>query len=215
MPILAECECGNRFPAGDREAGRRRQCPVCGELVTIPHPGEPAGAGAESAGAAPAAGWSWRALAFLLDAAMVLIAVAGAIVIAGVEIPAGWDGRSPLPEPVLLIALGAVILPPLLMASMMSLTNGRTPGKMWAGVRVEREDGTPIGFWQAWGREMLKGVFTSAGQSSGFLIPAINYLWPLADDKSRAVHDIICGTRVVDTDWAPGTPERDEFEDED
>ena len=40
MPIPVTCLCGKRFAAVDSWAGKRAQCPVCGQAITIPASGD-------------------------------------------------------------------------------------------------------------------------------------------------------------------------------
>jgi len=64
-----------------------------------------------------------------------------------------------------------------------------TPGKMALSLKVVRPDGSPITYWRAFGRhfaEILSG-----------LILMIGYIMAAFDDEKRALHDMICDTRVV------------------
>jgi len=64
-----------------------------------------------------------------------------------------------------------------------------TPGKMALSLKVIRPDGSPISYWRAFGRhfaEILSG-----------LILMIGYIMAAFDDEKRALHDMICDTRVV------------------
>ena len=66
---------------------------------------------------------------------------------------------------------------------------GATPGKMATGLKVVTPDGRPITYMRAFSRfwgEMLSGI-----------ILLIGYIMAAFDDENRALHDIICGTRVV------------------
>lgn len=57
MPISVVCECGKKFVAKDEHAGARTKCPVCGQPLTIPKPGDskPATATVTAAKPGPAA----------------------------------------------------------------------------------------------------------------------------------------------------------------
>jgi uncharacterized RDD family membrane protein YckC len=77
--------------------------------------------------------------------------------------------------------------------------NGQTWGKQAVGIRVVRMDGAPVGLGFAFVREVLVKTLLFA-YVAGFVlyIPTIvNYLWPLWDPESRALHDKIARSRVV------------------
>lgn len=66
---------------------------------------------------------------------------------------------------------------------------GATLGKMACGVKVVRANGQPIGYGLAVGRYFSK-ILSSCTLAIGFIIAGF-------DDQKRALHDHICGTRVV------------------
>lgn len=128
------------------------------------------------------AGWWARVGATLLDG---LIMVAGALLLGAIGAAVGgrdgfaigfWIGY----------ALGFLLYAPLMLA----YHQGQTLGKQAAGVRVVHRDGQPIGFGRAWLREVpIKYVCG--------IIPFIDVLWPLWEDRARAWHDFAAVTRVV------------------
>jgi len=66
---------------------------------------------------------------------------------------------------------------------------GATLGKMALGMRIVRPDGSPVSMGLAVGRffaEMLSGLTCSIG-----------YIIAAFDDEKRALHDHVCGTRVI------------------
>jgi len=69
---------------------------------------------------------------------------------------------------------------------------GQTPGKRWMMLRVIREDGRPVTFWEASVRNLLRSVdimpwpFYSIGLISGF-----------SSSRDQRVGDMIAGTVVV------------------
>lgn len=67
--------------------------------------------------------------------------------------------------------------------------NGATPGKMVLGLKVIRADGGPISPGLAIGR-YLSYILDA-------LILGIGYLMVAFDKEKRALHDHICGTRVI------------------
>lgn len=84
----------------------------------------------------------------------------------------------------------------------MKMTNGQTVGKMLTGCRVIRSSGEPIGFWWAVLREVaIKGVAIGLfgnGITGGFpFVTLLDGLWPLWDEQSRALHDMVADTRVI------------------
>ena len=66
-----------------------------------------------------------------------------------------------------------------------------TPGMMVCGLKVVRPDGSAIGYGRAFGRYF-------AALLSG-LILCIGYLLIAFDSEKRALHDMICDTRVIKT----------------
>lgn len=67
---------------------------------------------------------------------------------------------------------------------------GGTPGKRICKLRVVRGDGSPVTFLRAWCRYLSK-AFVSR------LILFIGYFFIFFDDQKRALHDMICDTRVI------------------
>lgn len=66
---------------------------------------------------------------------------------------------------------------------------GATPGKMAIGAKVLRPDGSMLGFGRALGRYFAK--ILSA------IILYIGYIMAGFDSEKRALHDMICDTRVI------------------
>jgi uncharacterized RDD family membrane protein YckC len=67
--------------------------------------------------------------------------------------------------------------------------NGATPGKMILGLRVVTAEGGPIG----WGRAIARYF----GYWLDTVTLLIGYIMAAFDSEKRALHDHICGTRVV------------------
>jgi uncharacterized RDD family membrane protein YckC len=128
------------------------------------------------------AGWWARVGATLLDA---LIIVAGALILGAIGAAIGggdgfaagfWIGY----------AIGFLLYAPLMLA----YHHGQTLGKQATGIRVVHRDGEPIGLGRAWLREVpIKYVCG--------IIPLIDVLWPLWEERNRALHDLVAVTRVV------------------
>jgi len=70
--------------------------------------------------------------------------------------------------------------------------NGQTPGKRWLKLRVIREDGRPIGFFEAVVRNLLRNfdVMPSPFYSIGLISV-------FATDRDQRVGDLVAGTVVV------------------
>lgn len=69
---------------------------------------------------------------------------------------------------------------------------GATPGKMAMGLRVVTAEGLPVSYGRALGRYFAL-ILDSATLGIGYLIAFF-------DDERRALHDRICGTRVITAD---------------
>jgi uncharacterized RDD family membrane protein YckC len=128
------------------------------------------------------AGWWARVGATLLDAVIIVV---GALILGAIGAAIGgnngfavgfWIGY----------AIGFLLYPPLMLA----YNGGQTLGKQATGVRVVHRDGQPIGLGRAWLREVpIKYVCG--------IIPFIDVLWPLWEERARAWHDFVAVTRVV------------------
>jgi uncharacterized RDD family membrane protein YckC len=68
--------------------------------------------------------------------------------------------------------------------------NGQTPGKMALRVKVIDNDGGPVGYGQAFVREVI-GKFLSS------LILCIGYLMVAFRADKRGLHDLVARTRVI------------------
>jgi uncharacterized RDD family membrane protein YckC len=76
---------------------------------------------------------------------------------------------------------------------------GATPGKMALDLKVVRPDGGPVSLGRAVGRYFAKIV-------SGIIL-GIGYIIAGFDSQKRALHDMICDTRVIK---APGRDRQEE-----
>ncbi|HEV2811629.1 MAG TPA: RDD family protein [Solirubrobacteraceae bacterium] len=83
---------------------------------------------------------------------------------------------------------------------MIATRNGQTLGHRATDTRIVMANGKAVTGGRAFTREVLvKGVLFD-----GLLIwvtfailPLLNYLWPLWDDRNETLHDKMCGTRVL------------------
>jgi uncharacterized RDD family membrane protein YckC len=166
--------------------------------VYQPPPAEPAAQPPPPA--LPLASWWSRAGAYLLDTvAMLAVATVAFFLAWAISADAGRAGI------IAAIAYGGgeyfvrgVIYAPLLMRRE-GAHNGQTLGKQLVGIRVVRENGQPMDYGAALVRQWL--VITLliqvvGGAFTGGLATIIDYLWPLWDERNRAVHDIIASTLV-------------------
>lgn len=78
--------------------------------------------------------------------------------------------------------------------------DGQTVGKKAMRIRVIQTSGEKFDFVQAFVREgLVKGLLIALiAIFTFFLLPLVNYLWPLWDDENRCLHDYLCSTRVVE-----------------
>jgi len=72
-------------------------------------------------------------------------------------------------------------------------THQATPGKMAIGIKVVDRNGATISFWRGIGRYFAAFIST--------LLLLIGYLMVAFTGRKQALHDLICGTLVVDK-WA-------------
>jgi uncharacterized RDD family membrane protein YckC len=75
----------------------------------------------------------------------------------------------------------------------LSQQKGQTLGKGLLRIRVIKLDGSKISIWEA----ILRNVI---GYQLSNAVPGIGFLWMLSDKQSRAWHDMISNTIVVEID---------------
>lgn len=83
------------------------------------------------------------------------------------------------------------VFPILYEASLLSLKNGQTVGKMALRLRVIRPDGSRITTGQAWGRAVMRLIL-------GCLV-VVDYIPYFFTDEKTTLHDMVAGTRVVES----------------
>ncbi|MBX7258041.1 MAG: RDD family protein [Candidatus Hydrogenedentes bacterium] len=174
--------CGNTFPSEDViEFAGRYVCAACKPAFVqqLKESGRVPGAMAY-------AGFWIRLGARIIDT--VILVVANYLVTAVLEMVFGRAGEAAALTVLLLSVLinwGASI-------GYFTYFHGRygaTPGKLALGLRVVREDGSPITYLRAFAR-YWGDVLTGLTFFIGYIIAAF-------DDEKRALHDHICSTRVV------------------
>lgn len=75
---------------------------------------------------------------------------------------------------------------------------GATPGKMALGLKVVRPNGGPISLPRAIGRYFGKWI--------SYMVFGIGFIIAGFDSEKRAMHDMICDTRVIKVDAAAAAP---------
>lgn len=143
------------------------------------------------------AGFWIRALAYLIDYVIVnviVIAVSGLVgliiglVVGGLAAQRGEQAT--LPESVSLI--GGVVGLVIVLTYYIRFNSSQwqaTPGKRMLGIHLIKADGQPIGAWLACGR-YLAYIVSALPVGIGFMMAG----W---SEEKKALHDIICGTRVI------------------
>jgi uncharacterized RDD family membrane protein YckC len=142
--------------------------------------------GVASAGTFIYAGFWIRFVAALLDGIILLVA---SVVVQLLLAPMLRSGRTD----VMLMALGIESLIGMAIGAtyegVFVSRFGATPGKMALDLKVVRPDGGPLSLGRAVGRYFAKIV--------SWIILAIGYIMAGFDSQKRALHDMICDTRVI------------------
>jgi uncharacterized RDD family membrane protein YckC len=165
------------------------------------------------------AGWWSRAGAWILDAIFVAIPIAALMFIAiipflgviGLSSSGDGDSRHVAIATASILGLIALILAASIGAFIVHLfygallmrregsANGQTWGKQILGIRVVRVNGQPYDFGAGLLRQGVVQylLFWCVGGFLFYIPTLLNYLWPLWDDENRALHDMICDSRVI------------------
>lgn len=78
---------------------------------------------------------------------------------------------------------------------------GQTLGKRLMGIQVRDADtGGPLGYRKAFLRSLVQFILGFLTRTIGMIVDG---LWPLWDKKRRTLHDMACGSIVVDLPRAP------------
>ena len=150
--------------------------------------------------AAPPAEWWRRAVAAVIDAA--IVGIAAAILLGLSFAPLNLDDTGGVVGAIVVglvavlgITIGALLYAPLVMAR----TDGKTLGKMATGCRVVRGDGRRVDFgWAALREVVVKAAALGvAAALTGGIAYLVDLLWPFFDGRKRALHDIVVDSRVV------------------
>ena len=167
------------------------------------------------------AGWWWRVLARVLDGFIAIplnvLAMTPVVVSQWSELRQWVDdlsyaadhGTPDPPAPDLFnftTGAGLALVLSLLAAyvlyeTVFLLWKQATPGKLIVGLRVRRRESPDLPASSV----LARVGFVLLGQLCGLLL-LLDYLWPLWDDKSQALHDKVAGTNVVRPEREPATP---------
>jgi uncharacterized RDD family membrane protein YckC len=149
-------------------------------------------------------GWWRRVGASIIDGLVIGIPATVILVALGASIFATGDdsdaGLIAFIGAFLVAALVFVLIGIFYAPVMMAKTNGKTVGRMVAGIRVIRANGQPMDFGTAALREVVLKwlVFGVIANSVTFgLASLIDVLWPLWDEENRALHDFPVNTRTI------------------
>ena len=149
------------------------------------------------------ASWGSRVVASLIDGVIICYIAAVIFVPLAAAFPFLTDSTGGIIALVLaafggliVFAIALALYAPILLVKW----DGQTVGKKIVGIRVIQTSGEKFDFVQAFVREgLIKGLLIALiAIFTIFLLPLINYLWPLWDDENRCLHDFICKTRVVE-----------------
>jgi uncharacterized RDD family membrane protein YckC len=143
--------------------------------------------------------WWRRVIAYLIDAAIVVGLTEGMYFALGHR---SYIGRADtehewLLRLVVLAVVGSLYYPPL-----MTVTNGQTLGKLLLKIRVIRTDGERMTPARALWRQVAIQIVAFNVVSYWFYayglfgLGLLDGVWPLWDRESRAIHDMLAGTRV-------------------
>ena len=157
----------------------------------VPPPFPPGPGGSTASDRLEYSGWWLRVAAALLDG---LIIGAPVFVVSIILVVA--FGNSPGAS-LLRLLLGLVVGIAYYVKTMAreGLRNGQTLGKQLVGIRVVRDDGSPVGPGIVLRRELLiKGLL---GWITVGVFGLFDCLWPLGDATNRALHDKIVRTHVL------------------
>jgi uncharacterized RDD family membrane protein YckC len=193
-PVRATCpRCHQGFLFNPGEGGRpQAAAPVAAPPIAAWSPAAATGATAPDAAGAAKAGFWIRAVASLLDmlALGLLESALGALLVRAGGTDPGFD--SPEGRMVMLtVASFGVVLGYAYRVFFIGYC-GQTPGKMAVRVKVIRTDGSEVGYFRAFLREVL-GKFLSK------LILGIGYLMVAVDARKQGLHDKIADTYVIKT----------------
>ena len=135
------------------------------------------------------AGFWIRVLAWVVDSIILSVVGAALTFSAGIVVGALGSNLPSLQNFLVPIVAATSFLLPALYLLVGGARSGRTFGKMLCGIRIVRENGTPLGFGGA--------VVRLLGYMLSSLIFCIGYLMVAFTDRKRGLHDMVAGTVVI------------------
>lgn len=151
-------------------------------------------------------GWRYGGVAIRFAARFVdgmVLGVPLIILMMAVLIPSmSRTGRPPAPTNPAMAFLGLTFLMVFFGVGMlyevgMLKSYGATLGKMACGLKVVRADGSELGWGVCFGRFFMWNVVTSGIPYLSIILMLITSIVAGTDAEKRAIHDRVCGTRVV------------------
>jgi uncharacterized RDD family membrane protein YckC len=135
------------------------------------------------------ASWGRRAVAYLLDTLIVIVAVVAigalAFAVAAVDESAGTV--------LFVIAIVCLLAVPIFYHVYFVGKTGQTWARRWLDIRVQHaRTGRPIGYGPALGRYLITVAFGIL-----YLPLLLDYLWPLWDKENQTLHDKVATSVVV------------------
>jgi uncharacterized RDD family membrane protein YckC len=157
----------------------------------------PGGSAAPAGASGSPASWGNRALATLLDGLITTLIALIPAAIGAIGFVAGEGlGFAGLFTGLAIGVVLSLLYAPYLLAN----RNGQTIGKKAMKIRVVKGDRSKISMGDGLLREfVVKGLLVGAvGSFTLYILPLLNYLWPLWDEHKHALHDKLVKTEVVE-----------------
>jgi uncharacterized RDD family membrane protein YckC len=189
-------ECGNIFPIDDTiRLGNARVCAKCKPIYVQKMREGLVRGSSDNPDELRFAGFWIRLAAKLLDNIFVLIVMFFVVMLPFALIMGAVVGASrgrPNIAAILGVEMclfGVAIILPVIYSGFFIGKYGATPGKMICRLRVVKADGTAASYGRGFGR--------GAAEILSSMIFSIGYIIAAFDSQKRALHDHICGTRVI------------------
>jgi uncharacterized RDD family membrane protein YckC len=155
-----------------------------------------------------------RVLALLIDLFVQVVLFSLLAMLLGVAL--GLAGSTGLVDGALVQALFVIVLPVVVYIGyptvMLTLTRGRTVGKLALGLRVVRDDGGPVGFRHSLTRSVVGAVVEFPGLFMPFIGWALSIVLMTTSPLSKRLGDYTAGTFVIHErnleawGWVPAMP---------
>lgn len=201
MQVSYCSECGRPTPPDEMvHFGDRAVCPACKDVVA-----QKLREGVAPAGFVRYGGFWLRFVAVIIDGIIMAVptGIINALVLGWMGISLSQNPPAPGASPEEIFSRLAPLFGAIGVSMLLSMTlaaayetffivqYAATPGKMALGLKVLRPDGTKLGIGRALGRHFAKMLSA--------IILYIGYIMAGFDAQKRALHDMICDTRVIKT----------------